>query len=81
MIDNLNITQLVATNIKLSQTLYTEKDKSTPCVNYPTESFKSYGECDQNFVQQKVSDTLGSIPFWIAESLGKDHNDSIFNVN
>ena len=34
MIDDLNITQLVATNIKLSQTLYTEKDKSTPCVNY-----------------------------------------------
>ena len=68
---NLNITQYSATTIKLPQTIYSEEDKSKPCINYPTEKFASYGECDENFVYQNILEKFGFISFWSARSLNQ----------
>jgi len=55
--------------VKLSQTIYSERDKSKPCVNYPTEKYVSYEDCDQSTVYQNVLDKFNLVPFWSARSL------------
>ena len=55
--------------VKLSQTIYSERDKSKPCVNYPTEKYVSYEDCDRCTVYQKVLDKFNLVPFWSARSL------------
>ena len=35
-----------------------------PCVNYPTEKFSSYEECDTSFIRN-VTKSLGVTPFWV----------------
>ena len=55
--------------IKFSQTIHSERDRSTPCKNYPYEKFESYSHCDEVFVYNKVLEISGFIPFWTARSL------------
>ena len=56
-------------SVKLSQTIYSERDKSKPCVNYPTEKYVSYEDCDRRTVYQNVLDKFNLVPFWSARSL------------
>ena len=41
---------------------------SSFCVNYPTEEFSSYEECDTSFMRN-VTQSLGVTPFWVTRDL------------
>ena len=43
-----------------------EKDSSKNCKNYPNKKFKSYSECDQDFVKRSLKDLYSLQPFWAA---------------
>ena len=55
--------------LKFSQTIYSERDISKPCRNYPYERFENYSHCDETFVYNEVLKISGFIPFWTARSL------------
>ena len=38
--------------------------KLIDCVNYPTELYKSYEECDTRFMRS-VTERVGVTPFWV----------------
>ena len=37
-------------------------DRTSNCINYPTESYKSYAQCDQEYIRKDLP--KGLIPFW-----------------
>ena len=44
------------------QHIYSPEDQSLNCANYPTTSFESYAECDEQFVRNTLPEDL--VPFW-----------------
>ena len=53
----------------ISQNLYSELDPDKNCKNYPNEFFKTYGECDLDFIQQQLLKESDLIPFWATKNL------------
>ena len=39
------------------------------CKNYPTNGFKNYRECDEDFVYKEMKDNYKFMPFWAAKTL------------
>ena len=39
------------------------------CVDYPSEKYESYEECDRLFVYKKMIEKYNMVPFWSAESV------------
>ena len=68
-IDDLNRSRTVKAFITLSQTINTERDTSKPCRHYPYKHYKTYSDCDQEFINKRILETYGVIPFWTAKSL------------
>ena len=48
-----------------SQTELSPDDENSDCVHYPTESFSSYADCDQDFVRRILPQ--GLVPFWTVD--------------
>ena len=46
-----------------SQLEMSPDDVNSNCVNYPTEKFSSYSDCDEDFLRKGMPD--GLVPFWI----------------
>ena len=46
-----------------SQLELSPDDVNSNCVNYPTEIFASYSDCDEEFLRNGMPD--GLVPFWI----------------
>ena len=46
-----------------SQLEMSPDDVNSNCVNYPTEIFASYSDCDEDFLRKGMPD--GLVPFWI----------------
>ena len=46
-----------------SQLEMSPDDVNSNCVNYPTEIFASYSDCDEEFLRKGMPD--GLVPFWI----------------
>ena len=46
-----------------SQLELSPDDVNSNCVNYPTEIFASYSDCDEEFLRKGMPD--GLVPFWI----------------
>ena len=67
-IHSLNHPRKISVLLKFSQTIHSERDRSTPCKNYPYEKFESYSHCDEAFVYNKILKISGFIPFWTARS-------------
>ena len=44
-----------------------EEDKERNCVNYPTATFKSFAECDIDFVKRTLPE--GANPYWVASNV------------
>ena len=40
------------------------------CVDYPSEKYESYEECDKEFVKQKTKE-IGVVPFWATDNYGE----------
>ena len=62
-IDNLNEASLVAIGLRVKQSHYSDQDVEKKCVNYPTKKFKSFTECDEDFVLGEMP-KVGVMPFW-----------------
>lgn len=67
-IENLGIMRDIEYLVVLSQTIFDEKDERNPCKNYPHDEFQSYGDCDFDFVRDKVRNLTDIIPFWASTS-------------
>ena len=48
--------------VTFSQEEYSPEDPANPCVNYPTEEYSSYTDCDDDFVRMSLPPGLK--PFW-----------------
>ena len=42
-------------------------DITSNCVNYPTEQFESYKDCDEDFMRRTLPD--GLVPFWMVDNI------------
>ena len=75
-IDNLqeNVYVEVEIGLRVKQSLYSDQDVKTNCVNYPTKVlFKSFRDCDEDFTFIDLQ-KLGVMPFWAVKG---NNNDSI----
>ena len=62
-IDNLHEASYVAFGLRVKQSSYSDQDVETNCVEYPTKNFKSFRDCDEDFVLREMQ-KIGVIPFW-----------------
>ena len=53
----------------LSQEEYSPEDPANPCVNYPTEEYESYADCDDHFVRTFLPPGLK--PFWTVDNISE----------
>ena len=53
----------------ISQEEYSPEDPANPCVNYPTEEYESYADCDDDFVRRSLPP--GFKPFWTVDNLSE----------
>ena len=63
-IDNLQENLKVEIGLQIKQSLYSDQDVKTNCVNYPTKRFKSFRDCDEDFINVEMQKKLGVMPFW-----------------
>ena len=53
----------------ISQEEYSPEDPANPCVNYPTEEYESYADCDDQFVRSFLPPGLK--PFWTVDNISE----------
>ena len=53
----------------ISQEEYSPEDPVNPCVNYPTEEYESYADCDDHFVRSFLPPGLK--PFWTVDNISE----------
>ena len=53
----------------ISQEEYSPEDPANPCVNYPTEEYESYADCDDHFVRSFLPPGLK--PFWTVDNISE----------
>ena len=41
------------------QVVYSPEDPANPCTNYPNERFRSYDDCDEDFIRRSLPHGLG----------------------
>ena len=56
----------------ISQEEYSPEDPANPCVNYPTEEYESYADCDDQFVRTFLPPGLK--PFWTVDNISEATN-------
>ena len=56
----------------ISQEEYSPEDPANPCVNYPTEEYESYADCDDHFVRSFLPPGLK--PFWTVDNISEATN-------
>ena len=55
--------------LTLSQMVHLETDEGKNCINYPNKNFKSFRECDENFVYHEIKENYNFMPFWAAKKV------------
>ena len=79
-IKNLNQEKYVSNLFKISQTIYSTRDANNPCVIYPTNQYKSYDDCDQDYVLDTLKKTTpGLKPFWAVRNLNDTTKHSVLH--
>ena len=53
----------------LRQEEYSPEDPANPCVNYPTEEYESYADCDDHFIRRFLPPGLQ--PFWNVDHISE----------
>ena len=56
----------------ISQEEYSPEDPANPCMNYPTEEYESYADCDDQFVRSFLPPGLK--PFWTVDNISEATN-------
>ena len=62
-----------------SQEEYSPEDLANPCVNYPTEQYESYADCDEQFVRRSLP--VGLRPFWAVDNISEATNEVSLNLS
>ena len=62
-----------------SQEEYSPEDPANPCVNYPTEQYESYADCDEQFVRRSLP--AGLRPFWAVDNISEATNEVSLNLS
>ena len=52
--------------LSLKQSHYSDQDEETNCINYPSQKFSSFQECDEDFIFGEMK-KIGVMPFWAAK--------------
>ena len=68
-LEDLHSTKVVSYTLSLKQTIDHESEKRKNCINYPNQNFKTFRECDENFVYNKVMNNYNVMPFWAAKEI------------
>ena len=63
----------------ISQEEYSPEDPANPCVNYPTEQYESYADCDEQFVRRSLPPGLQ--PFWAVKNIREATNEVSLNLS
>ena len=63
----------------ISQEEYSPEDPANPCVNYPTEEYDSYADCDDHFVRSSLPPGLK--PFWTVDKISEATNSFEMEYN
>ena len=63
-IDSLNTIKTFGLSLKQSH--YSEQDEKINCINYPSNKFDSFKECDEHFTFEEMQ-KIGVMPFWAAK--------------
>ena len=62
-----------------SQEEYSAEDPANPCVNYPTEHYESYADCDEQFLTRSLP--AGLQPFWTVDNISEATNEMSFSLS
>ena len=59
--------------IVLSERVFVDEDPTNICLNYPTELFTSYNECDKNYVRKTLKESFGPdfVPIWATNNMSE----------
>ena len=63
---------------KITQTKDDEEDESNRCRDYPNEKFKTFSECDGQFVHEQMI-VEGIMPFWATDNLEEVTRCMLYN--
>ena len=64
-----NISKIDRLLLTFSQTINLENEADNMCVEYPSEKFTSFYDCDENYVYQEMRQKYNLMPFWAAKTL------------
>ena len=71
--------QEIIVALSLSEQILTDKDKNSKCTNYPNKLYKSYKDCDKEFLMKQMKD-LNITPFWATRDLDQVTNQRQYSV-
>ena len=57
----------------VSQIILSTEDENSNCVDYPTDTFASYSDCDEHFMRKTLPKNL--IPFWTVRNINESSNN------
>ena len=55
--------------LSFKQTIDLESEAGSMCVDYPTNIFKSFHDCDEDYVYQEMKQKYNLMPFWASKTL------------
>ena len=62
--------EFVGYALEIEQEIFDERDANFGCKNYPTESYSTYQDCDQNLTRKWIASLVSDfIPVWASNSL------------
>ena len=62
-------------SIAFTKTEFIEKDRTKNCKIYPNDDFKSFKECDDDFIKEAYKEFNGTLPAWLNLSQTKGKNE------
>ena len=62
-------TKEVKVALKITQSKFSEEDKTNPCAEYPNEDYHSFEDCDERFVYDEMKTKHHIMPFWATNNL------------
>ena len=69
-VEDLNSPKYKNIILSITQFIDSEYDRDKNCVNYPHRAFKSYADCDANFVYNQFNSKYKPLmPFWATDNL------------
>ena len=66
--------EFVGYALEIEQEIFDERDANFGCENYPTESYSTYQDCDQNLTRKWIASLVSDfIPVWASNSLNEKY--------